>query len=157
MVSILDIARVSKAVPVKTKPNGHIEDAEIEVFGISARTIARLIARFPEVRKMWDQGALDVPTLCEAIPEAAGIVIASGTGHEGDAQYEEAAAALPLYVQIDLVAGIADLTMPGGLGPLVEKWNRLVGGAAGSMPNLPGDGGASAMAPDTTSQLPLSS
>ena len=63
-------------------------------------------------------------------------IIAAGTGVPGDAQAEAAADNLTLEEQADLLGAIVELTMPRGLGPLVEKLSRLgllAGGGASAM------------------------
>lgn len=139
MVGLVDIAPA-----VETIDCG---GASVEVYGVSARGVAHLLGRFPELRKMMSGVELKADELMAIAPDAVAAVIAAGVGKPGDKATEAIADRLPLEVQIDLLAAVLRLTMPKGVGPFVEK-------IAGAMGSLNVEAGQSAKAQDTTSPKP---
>jgi len=119
MSTLLDIANNPRTVPVQ----GH----DIEVIGISAEGLTSLMLRFPEIGKMLSGGAsnIDTAALAKMAPEAVAAVIAAGTGHPGEEKHERAAARLGIDDQLALLDEILRLTFPRGIGPFVERLERL--------------------------------
>jgi hypothetical protein len=115
MPGLKDIAPSFSTVTVK--------GVVIDVTGISAKGIAYLFHRFPIVREMI--GGKDVDLSPEALaalaPEAIAAIIAVGTGAVNDPEAEAAAATLGAEAQLELLDAIIRETMPGGVGPFVEK------------------------------------
>jgi hypothetical protein len=137
MVGLVDIApAVEKVDCGGARP--------IECYGVSARGVASLLGRFPELRKMMSGGEVGADDLMKMAPDAISAIIAAGVGKPGDPETEESADRLPIDTQIDLIAAILRLTMPKGVGPFVEK-------LASAMGSLNVDG-QSASAPATTSR-----
>lgn len=136
MVGLVDIAPVTSTILVRGQ--------DITITGVSARGIALLLARFPELRAVMTGREVALNDLLKLGGDVIAAIIAAGTGTPGDMDAEKAADNLTLEEQADLLGAIVELTMPRGLGPLVEKLSRL---------GLLAGGGASVMQA-TTSPLP---
>ena len=136
MVGLVDIAPVTSTILVRGQ--------DITITGVSARAIALLLARFPELRAVMTGREVALDDLLKLGGDVIAAIIAAGTGVPGDVDAEKAADNLTLEEQADLLGAIVELTMPRGLGPLVEKLSRL---------GLLAGGGASVMQA-TTSPLP---
>ncbi len=117
MAGLIDIAAVTEKVTVA--------GTEIEVPGISAAGVASLLVRFPELRKAMSGLEVSTKELLKMGPAALAAILAAGTGAPGDEAAEAAAAKLPVGPQTDLLAAILRVTLPGGLGPFVEKLDGL--------------------------------
>ena len=143
MVGLLDIAPAAETVTVGGQP--------VAVHGVSARGIAVLLGRFPELRALIAQRQQDVSAdrLMVLVPDAIAAIIAAGTGLPGDAAMEAAADRLPVEEQLDLLDAILRLTLPSGIGPFVERLAGLGSrlGVASPAPAIPA----------TTSPAPSSS
>lgn len=105
----------------------------VTVRGVSARGIAYLFARFPEIRRFMTTRQFTVDELTLIGPEFVGAVIAVSCGYIPDAtndkinlQYEAEgkAAGLPLGTQAAFLEAAAKLTFPGGFGPFAEMMQR---------------------------------
>ena len=134
MVGLVDIAPITSSVTIRGQ--------DITITGVSARGIALLLARFPELRAVMTGREVALDELLKLGGDVIAATIASGTGTPGDTQAEAAADSLTLEEQADLLAAIVELTMPRGFGPLVERLS-LLGLLAG---------GASAMQATTSPQ-----
>lgn len=117
MVGLVEIAAVTEKVT--------LAGAEVEVPGVSAAGIASLLSRFPALRKMMSGVEVAAEDMLAAGPDALAAILAAGTGAPGDAEAEAAAAKLSLGDQADLLAAILRVTLPGGVGPFVEKLEGL--------------------------------
>jgi len=127
MAGLLDIAPVAETVTI----NG----TDVQVSGVSAKGIAHLLARFPEIRMAMTGRGVDASRWLEIGGDAITAIIAAGVGHPGDEKYEAAADGLPIDAQIELVAAILKVTMPGGPGPFVEKLTAQLG-LVGDLSNM---------------------
>ena len=136
MVGLVDIAPITSSVVIRGQ--------DMTITGVSARGIAFLLARFPELRALMTGREVGLDALLRLGGDVIAAIIAAGTGAPGDVDAEKAADNLTLEEQADLLGAIVELTMPRGLGPLVEKLSRL---------GLLAGGGTSAMQA-TTSPLP---
>lgn len=141
MAGLLDIAPPGETVPVG--------GAEVAVTGVSARGVAVLLQRFPELRALFAGRTPDAARLAALGPDIVAAIIAAGTGSPGVARAEAVADRLPADTQIELLAAILRVTMPRGPGPLVERL-----GALGEQLGLPGLSPAAAA---TSSPAPSSS
>ena len=135
MVGLVDIAPISSSVTIRGQ--------DITITGVSARGIASLLARFPELRALMTGREVGLDALLRLGGDVIAAIIAAGTGAPADVDAEKAADNLTLEEQADLLAAIVELTMPRGLGPLVERLSRL---------GLLAGGGASAMQAATSPQ-----
>lgn len=113
MVGLLDIAPVTEKVSVR--------GTEIEVLGVSAKGIAHLLSRFPELRNLITGRGVSPEAIMEIGGDIVAAIIAAGTGYPADKRAEEIANSLSIDEQTDLMAAILRLTMPKGFGPFVEK------------------------------------
>ena len=129
MVGLIDIAPVTTSVAIR--------GSHITVSGVSAKGVALLLARFPELRALITGREVDLEEILRLGGEVVAAIIAAGTGNPGDAGIEGAVDNLTLEEQADLLLAIIRLTVPNGVGPLVEKLS--------SLGMTPGAGGASAM------------
>jgi hypothetical protein len=107
MVSLVDIVPQSRVVDITS--------GELQLRGLGLRHIAELLLRYPELRKLWVNGApaADIETLIEAAPGAIGSIIAAD--------------ALSLDDVAECLIAIRELTMPGGANPFAGKLARLLG------------------------------
>jgi len=119
MVSLVDIVPQTRAVEIGA--------GQLKLRGLGLRHIAELLLRFPELRKLWVDGApvLDIEVLIETAPDAIGTIIAEA------ASQPEAAGNISLSLSLEDVFEclivIRELTMPGGVNPFVERLGRLLG------------------------------
>ena len=122
MISRLDIAPLRRSVRI-----GASDDESVWVSGISAMGIASLLDRFPDLRKLMTGVEVSSEELMKLGTGIVAAIIAAGCGHPGHPKAEENAANFPIGVQADLLAAVVELTMPNGIGPLVEKLSGLSG------------------------------
>jgi hypothetical protein len=138
MVGLIDIAPRTETVVVQGTP--------VPVHGISAKGLAYLLGRFPELRKLMTGQEVEIEQLMAMGGDAVAAIIAAGCGYPGDQHAEEVAAKLTIEAQIDLLSAVLRLTLPGGFGPFVEKLTALGGLILPAAQAGAGDG-PSAMAP----------
>ena len=122
MVSLIDIVPQTRAVTI----NG---GSEVELRGLGLRHIAGLLLRFPELRKLFADGApaLDFEAIITTAPDAIGSIIAEAAGQPEAA--DNIADAMSLDDCAECVGAVLALTMPDGLGPFMEKLGGLLGDA----------------------------
>jgi hypothetical protein len=119
MVGLVDLAPRIEIVPV--------EGAEVAVHGISAKGLAYLLGRFPDLRRLMTGQDVGVDQLLVSGGEAVAAIIAAGCGSPGEEYAEAVAGNLSIDVQADLLAAILRLTLPRGIGPFVAKLTALGG------------------------------
>jgi hypothetical protein len=122
MVSLVDIVPQTGKVQIAA--------GELELRGLSLRHIADLLVRFPELRKLFAEGApaLDFDALIEVAPDAVASIIAEAAEQPGSAPH--IAEAMPLEDMVECLMVVRDLTMPSGPAPFMERLTKLIGGAA---------------------------
>lgn len=138
MVSLIDIVPQRRTVRI----NG---GSEVELRGLGLRHIAGLLLRFPELRKLFADGApaLDFEAIITTAPDAIGSIIAEAAGQPEAA--DNVADAMSVDDCAECVGAVLALTMPDGLGPFMEKLGGLLDGgglrvgkeAATTMPPRP--------------------
>jgi hypothetical protein len=143
MVGLIDIAPRAETVDV--------QDTPVAVHGVSAKGVAHLLGRFPELRKLMTGEAVEGSELMAMGGEAVAAIIAAGCGYPGDENAEAVAGKLAIDAQADLLSVIIRLTLPAGLGPFVEKLTVL-GGILDARP--PAGAAPSAMVPASNSPKP---
>jgi hypothetical protein len=126
MVGLIDIAPKLEIVEVQGSP--------VAVPGISAKGVAHLLGRFPELRKLMTGQEVEADALMAMSGDAVAAIIAAGCGYPGDEQAEAVAGKLAVDAQADLLAAVVRLTLPAGLGPFVEKLTAL-GGILDAVPS----------------------
>jgi hypothetical protein len=120
MASLLNIALTKKPVTI----DGQV----FEIHALSARAIANLAARFQSILQLLSGGQVDVGSIINQGGDVVGAIIAAGLGKAGDEAHEQAAADLPIDMQVDFLAGIIAVTLPGGVDPFIAKLKALGGG-----------------------------
>lgn len=139
MVGLIEIAPATETIQAQGKP--------VTVHGVSAKGLAHLLARFPELRKLMTGQEVEVDQILAMGGDAVAAIIAAGCGYPGDDAAEAIAGNLSLDIQADLLAAILRLTLPRGIGPFVEKLTGLAS-------ILGVDGAPSDTARDTKSRKP---
>jgi hypothetical protein len=119
MVGLIDIAPKVETIEVQGAP--------VSVHGISAKGVAHLLCRFPELRMLMTGQDVETAHLMQMGGDAVAAIIAAGCGYPGDEKAEAVAGRLSIDAQADLLAAILRLTLPAGLGPFVEKLTVLGG------------------------------
>jgi hypothetical protein len=117
MVGLIDIAPAIETVDV--------HGTSVTVHGVSAKGLASLLGRFPELRMLMTGQGVQTEQLMAMGGEAVAAIIAAGCGFPGDETAETVAGKLSLDAQADLLAAILRLTLPKGVGPFVEKLTAL--------------------------------
>ncbi len=118
MVGLIEIAPRVKTVDV--------QGASVAVSGISAKGVAHLLGRFPELRMLMTGQTVEAEKLMAMGGDAVAAIIAAGSGYPGDDKAEDIAGSLSVDAQADLLAAILRLTLPTGFGPFVDKLTALV-------------------------------
>lgn len=119
MVGLIDIAPAIETIDV--------QGASVTVHGVSAKGLAHLLGRFPELRKLMTGQEVEAEQLLAMGGDAVAAIVAAGCGYPGDETAEAVAGKLSLDAQADLLAAILRLTLPKGVGPFVEKLTALGG------------------------------
>ncbi len=119
MIGLIDIAPAIETVDV--------QGASVTVHGVSAKGLALLLGRFPELRKLMTGQEVQAEQLMAMGGDAVSAIIAAGCGYPGDEAAESIAGKLSLDSQADLLGAILRLTLPRGVGPFVEKLTALGG------------------------------
>lgn len=113
MVGLVDLAPSVETVSVQEKA--------VNVHGISAKGLAHLLGRFPELRKLMTGHEVGAEQLLAVGGDAVAGIIAAGCGQPGDEKAEAIATNLPIDTQADFLAAILRLTLPRGIGPFVAN------------------------------------
>jgi hypothetical protein len=119
MAGLLDIVPASASVDVG--------GVSVTVSGVTAKGIASLIARFPDIQAALTGEGITAEKLISLAPDAVAAIIAAGCGFPGNAKHEAAAERLTIGAQIDFLSAIITATLPRGVGPLVDQVKALSG------------------------------
>jgi hypothetical protein len=119
MAGLLDIVPASASVDVG--------GVSVAVSGVSAKGIASLLGRFPEIQAALTGEGITADKLISLAPDAVAAIIAAGCGFPGNAKHEAAAERLTIGAQIDFLSAIITATLPRGVGPLVDQVKSLSG------------------------------
>jgi hypothetical protein len=119
MAGLIDIAPQTEIVAV--------QGTSVAVYGVSAKGVAHLLGRFPELRMLMTGQEVEIAQLMAIGGDAVAAIIAAGCGYPGDEKAEVVAGQLSLDAQADLLASILRLTLPKGIGPFVDKLTALSG------------------------------
>ncbi len=119
MSSLLDIACVSESIAL---PKG-----QVDVYGVSAKGIAFLFAKFPEFRALITGRPVEAVDMIKLAPGAVAAIITCAIGSPGDEKTEMMAERLPLECQLDILEAAIRLTMPNGLTPFADRLVRMAG------------------------------
>ncbi|RWO35919.1 MAG: hypothetical protein EOS11_33305 [Mesorhizobium sp.] len=127
MPDLLSIAPLTETVPVR--------GAGAIICGVPVKAIARLLARFPDLRKMWATGKWDVDQLLGMSDEVIAALIAAGCSNIDEANADN----LALDEKAELLAAIVRVTMPRGPGPFMATLTALLGtvGGGAASPTAP--------------------
>jgi len=121
MVSLVDIGTLKDVVPLRGK--------DVEITGVSAKTIVQLLSNSDELRRVLAEKSLEVDmlrNLVEQAPLAVAQFIAAGTGKPDDAAtIDFAYRELVAGETYDLLKGIAKLTFPRGVKSFIEELTAL--------------------------------
>ena len=117
MAGLLDIAPAVETVDVG--------GTRVSVYGVSAKGIAYLLGRFPELRMLMSGREVALEQLMAMGGDAVAAIIAAGCGYPGDEKAEALVGSMSVDTQADLIAPIIRLTMPKGVGPFVQKLAAL--------------------------------
>lgn len=121
MASLLDLAPSARTVTVR--------GVAVEVAGVTARGLAVVLRKHPQLIEALKGGGISVESLAEMGPAVVASVIAAGTGNPGDAKAEAVAESLSISDQLLLVEAIVSETFPDGPENFMKSLERVTGGA----------------------------
>lgn len=122
-LSLRDIGLLTETVAVN-------DEKSVEVRGIAAADLIKLINRFPDMQKWMSGEVVNIRDILVNAPDAIAAIIAIGCGDGGDPEAEGVASMLPFEVQMDIIQVVGRLTFRSGFGPFVQRMLRLVDEAA---------------------------
>jgi hypothetical protein len=101
-----------------------INGVDHKVRGLPLRIIVDLLKDYPAAVGLLG-GGLTAEAVIGQGPQAAALIIAAGYGMPDDEKARQAAADLPMDIQLDLIAAIVKATLGGGAGPFAEKIKKI--------------------------------
>lgn len=119
--SLADLAAAGRDVEIR--------GASVTVTGVSARGLASLFRRFPELVSAVTGKGLDLSSLADLGPDVLCAVIAAGCGAPGDEAAEDAADRLSLSEQLSLVEAVVGETFGGDPEAFLARLGSLAAGA----------------------------
>ncbi|RUY19972.1 hypothetical protein EN981_36910, partial [Mesorhizobium sp. M7A.F.Ca.CA.001.13.2.1] len=119
MPDLLSIAPLTATVPVRG-------DQAI-IRGVEVQTIADLLFRFPDLRKMWARGNFQIEPLLGMSDTIIAALIAAGCSNIDEANAKN----LSLDEKAELLAAIVRVTMPRGAAPFVAALTEMAGPVGG--------------------------
>jgi hypothetical protein len=118
--SLADLAGVGRDVEVR--------GLKVTVTGVSARGLALLFKRFPELVGAVTGAGLSLASLTELGPDVLASVIAAGTGAPGDPQAEAVADGLSMSDQLALIDAILLESFGGDPEGFMQRLEKLAAG-----------------------------
>lgn len=125
MVSLVDLAEM--------KANVKIRGQDVEVSGVTADTLVRLMTEAPEIRRVLAGKALGeelAQNLLMQGPHIVAVIIAAGCGHGNDEKQIAGAKKLTVGEQAMLLNKIIEVTFPQGLGVFLDGLADLLQNSA---------------------------
>lgn len=119
MSSLADLAGVGRDVEIRGQ--------RVTVTGVSARGLATLFRRFPELVGAVTGAGLNISSLVEMGPEVLAAVIAAGTGSPDDPEAEAVADRLGMSDQLSLIEAIIAETFAGDPEGFMKRLESLAG------------------------------
>ena len=117
--SLADLAGVGRDVQIR--------GLKVTVTGVSARGLASLFKRFPDLVGAVTGVGLNISSLVEMGPEVLAAVIAAGTGSPDDPAAEEVADRLGMSDQLSLIEAILSETFAGDPEGFMKRLENLAG------------------------------
>jgi len=102
-----------------------INGVEHKVRGLPLRIIVELMKDYPNAVGLIGGGGLTAEAVIAQGPQVVALIIAAGYGMPDDEKARQAAADLPMDVQLDLVGAIVRATLGGGASPFAEKIKKI--------------------------------
>jgi hypothetical protein len=121
MVSLVDIGPSVGSVEVRGQ--------SVELNGLTASHIVGILTAFPEVRKILAQREADLQMLISQFPLAVAMIIAAGTGKEGDDATIKVAMTLGVGEQYEILSKLMELTFPKGVKSFLDGVNAALDSA----------------------------
>jgi hypothetical protein len=118
MVSLVDIGPSKGSVEVRGQ--------EIDLNGLTAVHIVGIMTAFPEVRKLLAEKEVDLGVLISQFPIAVAMIIAAGTGKDGDQDTIDVAMALSVGEQYEILSKLMGLTFPKGVKSFLDGVNAAL-------------------------------
>ena len=101
-----------------------IGEKVLDVYGLSFRQLASIIARFPKISELFLGSGLAFASILAKEPEAANAIMAAGCHATVESEHEFEY--LSASAQIDIIGAVFTQTFPQGLGPFSERIAQLV-------------------------------
>ena len=109
MVGLIDIAPSVETI--------NVLGAAVAVHGVSAKGVAHLLGRFPELRMLMTGQSVEADKLMAMGGDAVAAIIAAGCGYPGDEKAETIAGRFAVDAQADLLGRDPACNAAGGLWP----------------------------------------
>lgn len=119
MSSLADLAGVGRDVQIR--------GLKVTVTGVSARGLAMLFRRFPDLVGAVTGAGLNIASLVEMGPQVLAAVIAAGTGSPDDQEAEAVADRLGMSDQLALIEAIIAETFAGDPEGFMKRLESLAG------------------------------
>lgn len=115
-MDLLSIAPLNEVVPIRG-------ELKVNVNGVQISDIVNLLARFPELRKMWAKGEFQPQQLAAMSEDIVVSLIAAGAENVDEANAKN----LSLGERVEVIRAIMKVTMPSGPGPFVNALTEIMG------------------------------
>lgn len=119
-MDLLSIAPLNEVVPIRG-------ELKVNVTGVQIGDIVNLLARFPELRKMWAKGEFQPQQMVKMSEDIVVSLIAAGAENLDEANAKH----LSLGERVEIIRAILKVTMPSGPGPFVSTLTEIMGAFGG--------------------------